>query len=126
MPPGIETKHLLEEYTLDVNKPAAQLTTAFVELRENSSGGIEKVIGLELINTTAGAVTVSVEVVPDGESTGTAGNLVLDAFSVAAHTRERFYSKEAPYLLDPLDSFAIKASANTSITARLFVETPRA
>ncbi len=65
-------------------------------------------------NTTAGAITVSAEIVPSGGSTGAAAQ-ILDAFSIAAHTA--YVSPEfSGVVLKSGDTIQCFASAATSIS----------
>jgi len=70
-----------------------------------------------LCNTTAGAITVEMWLVPTG---GTAGdsNKVLDAISVAAHTMYT-YPEIVGHVLAAGDTLQAKASAATSVSLRV-------
>lgn len=68
-------------------------------------------------NTTAGAVTCTVEIVPSGGSAGDPSK-ILDAFSIAAHTA--YVSPEiAGVVLNAGDTIQAFASAATSISANI-------
>lgn len=67
-------------------------------------------------NTTGGAVTLTIYIVPNGGSAG-ATNKVLSALSIAANTTTDI-TQIQDHVLDESDFIAVEASAATSITIR--------
>lgn len=67
-------------------------------------------------NTTAGAITLTIHIVPSGSAVG-ASNMVLSALSIAANTTTDI-TQIQDHVLDAGDSIAVLASAATSITIR--------
>lgn len=123
MPQGTMDYVAFEGNNPEQYRPAAQVTTSFVTMYTAKAG--DKIVGLDVTNGTGGAVTVSLEILPTGGTTG-AAHLLLDAFSIAAHERENgFFSKTNPFHLAAGDKVNIKASAGTSLQAWLHIETPK-
>lgn len=120
---GLDVKVQLGEMKMDVGDLAGLLTTSYQNIF--TAAGDSQIVGLELVNVTAGAQTVSMEVFPSGGASGQTYQLALDLFSVGAHTQERFWSITQPYFLRSGDTVAIKASAGSAIRARLMVLEPR-
>lgn len=74
------------------------------------------ITNLTLCNYSASSVTVSLHVVPSGDSVGN-GNIMLDTLSINAHDTYVLYAGGEKLLLENGDFVNVIASAGTSVTA---------
>lgn len=91
----------------------AQLTNAvatYYSAPDNTKTILKK---LTFTNSTAGSLTITVYLVPAG-GTADATNILLDAFSIAAHTCYEATVAEG-HVMNAEDTLQALASANTSI-----------
>lgn len=126
---GLDVKVQLGEFKPDVWALTSQLGTNFSLI--GTAEGDSKIVGCDLINASGTSRTVSLLVVPSGETAPTGStpasntHYVLKDFAVGAATTERWYSESAPLYLKSGDKVYALASAGTAVHARFSVLEPR-
>jgi hypothetical protein len=81
-----------------------------------TSSNSSAITDLTLCNYSASNVTVSLHVVPSGDTAGN-GNVMLDTLTIGAHDTYVLYGGSEKLLLDNSDFISVICSATTSVTA---------
>lgn len=90
------------------------MTTSYVVVYTVPDNSRTYVKDINICNTTAGALTIDISLVPDGGTAGTS-NALFYGFSVAANTVYRWSGVQ---IMNAGDTIQVKAS-NTGITATI-------